>query len=136
LRDCSVLLCAALDLAGESTFSKIASANAVGMLLEQANDLLNAPAAAQIVADDGVEGVAAVCAVRGARLHNLLDFINAVLRRRSGSDAARRLYLAELLLVLLRPENRAIKQRIDSAELLTLAELQPGYGEGLARAPE
>ena len=136
LLDRSVLLGAALDFAREPAFGDIAFANAVGMLLEQGNDLLNAPAAAEIVPDDGVKGIAAVGAVRGALPHDLLDFINAVLRRRSGSDAARRLALPELLLVLLRPHNGAIKQRIDGAELLAVAELQPRYGERLAGAPE
>ena len=39
------------------------------------------------------------------------------------------------LLVLLRPHNGSIKQRIDGAELVAVAELQPRY-ERLARAPE
>ena len=89
LLDRSVLLGAALDFASEPTFGDIAFANAVGMLLEESDNLLNAPAAAEIVPDNGVKGVAAVGAVRGALPHNLLDFINAVLRHRSGSDAAR-----------------------------------------------
>src|SRR5262249_32272728 len=133
----SVLACATLDFASESTFGEIAATNAVGMLLKQGYDVLDAPAAAEIVPDDGVKGVAAVGAGRRALRHNLLDFTDAALRDRSGSDAAAgRPGLAELLLMLLRPDNGTIKQRIDRAELLALAELQPGYGEGLARAPE
>src|SRR6516225_9916246 len=129
--------CTALDFASESTFGEIASADAVGMLLEQGHNLLNAPAAAEIVPDDGVKSVAAVGAGRGAFPHNLLDCINAVLRRRSRSDdGARWLGPAELLLMQLRPDNGTIKQCIDRAELLALAELQPGYCQRLASPPE
>src|SRR5262245_53656287 len=106
------------------------------MLLKQGNDLRDAPATAEIVPDDGMERIAAVGARRCTLPHNLLDVINAVMHRRTGSDAARWLTLAQLLLVLLRPDNGAIEQSIDVAELQALAELQRGHGKRFAGAPK
>jgi hypothetical protein len=77
LFDCFVLPRAALDFASETTFRKIAGTNTVRMLLKQRYDLLNTPAAAEIVPDDGMKGVAAVGSGRCALPHNVLDCINA-----------------------------------------------------------
>ena len=57
------------------TFGDIASTDTVGMLLEQGDYLLNAPAAAEIMPNNSVKCVAAVGAVGCALPHNLVDFI-------------------------------------------------------------
>src|SRR5262245_15993686 len=90
------------------------------------------------MADDAVEGVAAVGAGRSPLLHNPLDLINAELSDYAGARGAPglRLGLALLVVLLLAPHYGAVEQSVDVAQLLALAQLQPGHGERFASAPE
>ena len=69
---------AAGDLLLQPIFTQIAARRCRRELLQVLQDLLDAPAAADIVADDRVEYVAAVLPVRRAVTDDLLDLIDAV----------------------------------------------------------
>jgi hypothetical protein len=66
------------DLVAQPILAQIAAADAVRELLQVFQDLLGAPAAAEVVADDRVEYVAAVLAIRCAGADDLLDLIDTV----------------------------------------------------------
>ena len=73
-----ILASAAGDLIAEPIFCEVAAANPLGMLLQVLEDLLSVPAAADVVADDRVEHVAAIGPRRRSFPHDLLDLIDAV----------------------------------------------------------
>src|SRR6187431_2620373 len=65
------------DLAGKPAFAEVAAGDAFGKLLQVLVDLLDAPVAAEVMADDSVESVAAVSVAR-AFAHDSLDVLDAV----------------------------------------------------------
>jgi hypothetical protein len=66
------------DLFTQSIFTEVATADAIRELLQVRQDLLDAPAAAEIVADDGVKSIAPVGSLRRTNTNDLLDLIDAV----------------------------------------------------------
>jgi hypothetical protein len=73
------------------------------------------------MSNNAVEGIATVCAFWCSFAHDLFDLIYRVLRHNAGVDA--QFCLAELVLALLAPHDGTIKQGIDIAERLAVAEL-------------
>ena len=74
----AILTGAAGDLSHQTTFTNVTDADAVRKLRKMLEDLLDAIAATQIVADDRVKHVAAVDAIRHAVTHDLLDLTNGI----------------------------------------------------------
>ena len=72
-----VLAGAALDLAPQPSLADVFVGDAVRKLLQMFVDLIDAPAAAEVVADDGVKGVAAIAAQR-TLAHHPLDVVDVV----------------------------------------------------------
>ena len=58
--------------------AEVAAADSVRELLQVFDNLLDAPATADIVADNAVKHVAAIGSGRSAVPHDLLDFVDAV----------------------------------------------------------
>ena len=73
-----ILASAAGDLIAEPAFCEVAAANPLGMLLQVGENTLQVPAAADVMADDGVEHVGPIGPRRRSFPHDLLDFLNAV----------------------------------------------------------
>ena len=127
---------AALYFAGEAAFGDVAVTDSIRELAKMLDNLLDGPAAAEKVANNAVEGVAAIGPVRCAFPHDALDLVDAVLGHRPGIEIEAGLGLAELLLAPFAPHHGAIEYGIDVAEPPAGAELQPCDGEYFAGAPE
>src|SRR5262249_56025647 len=129
---------AAIDLLTETIFAQVAAADPIWILLQEFEDAIDLPAAADIMADDCVKHVRAISPGRRPFTYNLLDLIDAVPASAAVEAVSLRcgLFWRRCSLTAFAPHNGPIKYFVDVSERVNSIEPIAGDRQCFIGAPE
>src|SRR5262249_40985832 len=129
---------AAGNLVCEPAFREIAAADSIRVLLQVRQNLLEAPAAANIMANNTVKDVATVGSCRSSGTNDLLDLVNTVPAAVAIETVAdRRSRFCRLSFAPFSPHDGPTKRLVDAGQLTDRRiKRVAGNGQRLIGAPE